>query len=74
MSKKKSRQQLWQERQRQAGKCCLCNDPLFTKWHCKKHTEIQREIARARYRKKVGMDVNAPIIETGRKRIGEVEK
>jgi hypothetical protein len=70
---KKSRQQLWQEKQKKEGKCCICNEPLFTKWHCKEHTKIQRDKARARYRNKKGLDVNAPITETGRKRIEGVE-
>lgn len=72
--KKKSRQQLWQEKQQEEGKCCICREPLFTKWHCKECAKTRRELARAKYRKKVGLDVNAPITETGRKRIGEVEK
>jgi len=70
--KKKSRQRLWQEKQQREGKCCICGEPLFTKWNCKEHAAIQREAARARYRKKVGKPVNAPIANTGRKRIEEV--
>ena len=71
--KKKSKQLLWQEKQQKEGKCCICGKPLFTKWNCEEHARIQKDKARARYRRKVGKDVNAPIAKTGRKRIGEVE-
>lgn len=70
--KKRSRQQEWQLKQQKEGKCCICGEPLFTKWNCKKHAKAQRDKARAHYRKKVGLDVNAPLIKTGRKRTEEV--
>ena len=70
--KKKSRQQLWQEKQRKEGKCCICDKPLFTKWHCIDHAKIQRESAKARYRKKHGISINAPLKGNGRKRTEEV--
>jgi len=68
-----SKQEKWQEKQRQAGKCA-CDNPLFTKWHCEECAIKQREAARARYRKKVGKPVNDPLANGGRKRIEEIEK
>ena len=72
--KKKSKQIIWQEKQRSEGKCCNCNEPLFSKYYCKDHTEVVRKRARDRYRRKNGLDVNAALIKTGRKRIEEVGK
>ncbi len=72
--KKKSRQQEWQLKQQREGKCCICGEPLSTKWNCKEHAEIQREKARSRYRKKHGISINAPLKGNGRKRIEEIGK
>lgn len=68
--KKRTRQQEWQLRKKKEGKCVTCGGPLLTKWYCKEHTEAIRERARGYYRKKVGIDVNAPLVKGGRKRIG----
>jgi hypothetical protein len=68
-----TRQQRWQLQKKAEGKCSTCGKELFSQWHCKEHAEIIREGARGYYRKKVGIKVDAPIIKTGRKRIGIIE-
>ena len=66
-----SRQRVWQLKQQKEGKCCICGEPLSTKWNCKEHAAMQRDKARERYRKKVGKDIDGPLVKTGRKRIEE---
>lgn len=69
-----SRQLKWQRKKQKEGKCCTCGKPLFSKWHCKRHTLIQREATRVRFCKKVGKDIDTPLTKTGRKRIEEVKR
>lgn len=73
MKKKQTRQQKWQIRKRKEGKCIICGQPLFSKNHCYKHLVAARGRSRAYSRKKLGIDVNAPLDHSkgGRKRTEE---
>ena len=72
--KKKSKQQLWQERQLKEGLCITCGEPSTSKYYCQVHTEAVRKRHRDAYRKKKGLDINAPLNRTGRPKTEEVEK
>ena len=55
------RQQIWQEKMLKEGRCRVCGKPAVSKNFCQRHDDIAKSRARNRYRKKVGLPVDAPL-------------
>lgn len=56
-----SRQRKWQIAAVKAGRCRICGKPMINSFHCERHDKINKAICRNRYRKKVGIPLNAPV-------------
>ena len=65
-----TRQQIWQLARIEEGLCSICGrEPLLTKSCCEACQELNRERARNKYRLKVGIPMDSPISNRGRRRI-----
>lgn len=66
---KSSKQKRWQEAKALAGLCITCGkNPAEEKCYCAACAERQRDKARARYRLKKGIPLDAPLMPNGRPR------